>query len=54
MSKMSDIDIWFNTLGMVVLDELQFPSKESVTGVVGGSGTYGKFEPARLAEEALG
>lgn len=36
-------DIWFSTLGMIVLDELQLPAKESVTDIVGGSGTYGKL-----------
>jgi hypothetical protein len=35
-------EIWFTTLGMVVLDELVFPSK-TVADVVGGSGTYSKL-----------
>jgi hypothetical protein len=35
-------EIWFTTLGMVVLDELQFPSR-TFADVVGGSGTYGNL-----------
>lgn len=45
------MEIWFTTLGMVVLDELDFPSDfrlKSATGVVGGSGTYGNRIPKNL------
>lgn len=32
----------FVSLGMVVLDELRFPTRETLHDVVGGSGAYGK------------
>lgn len=32
--------IIFTTLGMVVLDELHFPSNISIANVIGGSGTF--------------
>ena len=35
----------FVSLGMVVLDELHFPDRESLYDVLGGSGTYGKLAP---------
>lgn len=36
---------------MVVLDELHFPAKESVTDVIGGSGTSGKLVHVPLDSE---
>jgi len=39
--KTKQSPIWFTSLGMVVLDELNFAA-ESFTDVLGGSGTYGK------------
>jgi sugar/nucleoside kinase (ribokinase family) len=32
-------DIWFTSLGLVVLDQLEFPDKK-LSNVIGGSGTY--------------
>lgn len=32
----------FVSLGMVVLDDLYFPARESLHDIVGGSGAYGK------------
>ena len=37
-----DVQIVFTTLGMAVLDELQFSSGNVVRDVIGGSGVYSK------------
>ena len=33
------------SLGMVVLDELRFPDRDTLHDVPGGSGTYGEYTP---------
>ena len=33
----------FSTLGLVVLDEIHFPLRETIRDVVGGSGAYSVF-----------
>ncbi|KEY83364.1 carbohydrate kinase pfkB [Aspergillus fumigatus] len=40
---MSTPSISFTSLGLVVLDEIRFPSQEPLLDVLGGSGTYGWF-----------
>ena len=37
-------DPWFLSLGIVVLDELHFPSRETMYDVPGGSGAYSQFD----------
>lgn len=36
-------NVSFTSLGLVVLDEIRIPCRESLTNVVGGSGAYGGF-----------
>ena len=40
---MSSSDIVFTSFGLIVLDEIRFTSQQSLTDVLGGSGTYGLF-----------
>lgn len=36
--------IAFTTFGMLILDELHFPSEESLINIIGGSGTFSTID----------
>lgn len=39
---MQEQDISFVSLGLVVLDEIRIPTREPLTYILGGSGSYGE------------
>ncbi len=46
--------IKFASLGLVVLDEIHFPSKATQKDVVGGSGSYGtSYAPPSIVSSGL-
>jgi hypothetical protein len=44
---MDDPGIAFASFGLLVLDEIRFPSRKPLTNVLGGSGAYGSFYPQK-------
>ena len=43
-------NVLFTSLGLVILDEIQFGSGETVYDVSGGSGTYGEFVSPKICD----
>lgn len=43
LNRETQDELRFLSLGMVVLDQLRFPDRETLYDIPGGSGTYGEY-----------